>query len=327
MPNSALFLRLFLALVVLVVLYKSVDAEVADPTRICIPPAPEDDDYFKDLEQGDADIRAAINRSLDRETTLKVETDRAVNELMFEANPVKQLCSHVPCNQWTPYVYRCVPSCKRSFYMWIACPTGHHSFPYKYIRIEKRLPQCCELLVASSCFAQEDQCDPNDGDCFREPFAGVMTAEDDHCPVEKMQATLDKDPEIKAEVEAAKLAISHLTKPPVSPVDLGIPLCYKKYSILKVPPKIWIKKGYCYFHWYYVKSQITYVNCGHKQRCSNLPCSMLWSPSFCYPANFLSLKLYMFCPHLKPKYWYPYYVRLPQCCECRRTYSWWLKAP
>ncbi|XP_063442630.1 uncharacterized protein LOC134722926 [Mytilus trossulus] len=118
------------------------------------------------------------------------------------------------------------------------------------------------VLVASSCFAQEDQCDPNDGDCFREPFAGVMTAEDDHCPVEKMQATLDKDPEIKAEVEAAKLAISHLTKPPVSPVELGIPLCYKKYSILKVPQKIWIKKGYCYFHWYYVKSQIPYVNCG-----------------------------------------------------------------
>ncbi|CAG2188622.1 unnamed protein product [Mytilus edulis] len=204
-------------IVVLVVLYKSVDAEVSVPTRICVPPAPEDDDYFGDLEQKDENIRAAIVKGLDRDTMLKVETDKAVNELMFDANPVKQSCSNVPCNQWTPYVYRCVPSCKRSFYMWIACPTGDRRFPYRYIRIEKRLPQCCELLAASSCYAQDDQCDPNDGDCFREPFAGVMTGEDDHCPVEKMQATLDKDPEIKAEVEAAKLAIAHLTKPPVSP--------------------------------------------------------------------------------------------------------------
>ncbi|VDI00726.1 Hypothetical predicted protein [Mytilus galloprovincialis] len=177
-------------IVVLVVLYKSVDTDVSVPTRICIPPAPEDDDYFGDLEQKDQEIRAAIVKGLDRDTMLKVETDKAVNELMFEANPVfvstvrmckykyrsyapskqvwyqgkmcyvlhyfwyqiwrhvycpKQRCSNVPCNQWwTPYVYRCVPSCKRSFYMWIACPTGDHSFPYKYIRIEKRLPQCCE---------------------------------------------------------------------------------------------------------------------------------------------------------------------------------------
>ncbi|XP_071173073.1 uncharacterized protein [Mytilus edulis] len=176
-------------IVVLVVLYKSVDAEVSVPTRICVPPAPEDDDYFGDLEQKDENIRAAIVKGLDRDTMLKVETDKAVNELMFDANPVfvstvgmcrykyrsyapskkvvyqgngcyvlhyfwyqiwrhvycpKQSCSNVPCNQWTPYVYRCVPSCKRSFYMWIACPTGDRRFPYKYIRIEKRLPQCCE---------------------------------------------------------------------------------------------------------------------------------------------------------------------------------------
>ncbi|XP_071176823.1 uncharacterized protein [Mytilus edulis] len=177
------------------------------------------------------------------------------------------------------------------------------------------------VLAASSCFAQNDQCDPNDGDCFREPFAGVMTGEDDHCPVEKMQATLDRDPYIKAEVEAAKLAVGHLTNFTIFPGDIGKPLCYKKYAILKVPQKIWIKNGYCYFHWYYVKSRIPYVHCGYRQRCSNLPCNNQWSPSICYPANFLSLKLYMFCPHLKPQYWYPYYVRLPQCCECRRT--WW----
>ncbi|XP_071171956.1 uncharacterized protein [Mytilus edulis] len=176
--------------VVLVVLYKSVDADVAIPRKICTPPIPEDDDYFVDLEKEDNDIRSAIEGGLDQNTTLKVATDKAVNELMVEANSVfvltvgmckyryisyapckqvwyrgqmcyalrdfwyqiwryvgcpKQRCSNVPCNQlWTPYVYRCVPSCKRSFYMWIACPTGTSPLSFRYIRIEKRLPQCCE---------------------------------------------------------------------------------------------------------------------------------------------------------------------------------------
>ncbi|CAC5405067.1 unnamed protein product [Mytilus coruscus] len=172
------------------------------------------------------------------------------------------------------------------------------------------------VLAASSCFSQ-DQCGPNDGECFTEPFANVMASEDDNFPVEKMKATLDADPDIKAEVEAAKLAIDRLRAPVSSRRDLGYPLCYKKYATLKVPQKIWIKNGFCYFHWYYVKSQIPYVYCGNRQRCSNLPCNNMWTPSICYPASFLSLKLYMFCPHHKPRYWYPYvyYVRLPQCCE------------
>ncbi|XP_052060864.1 uncharacterized protein LOC127701096 [Mytilus californianus] len=174
-------------IVVLVVLYKAVDADILIPSTICRPPKPEDADYFGDLEQDDKDIRAKIDAGLNRGSTRRIESDKAVNEFMFEANSVfvstvgmckyryrtyappkqvwykgqmcyvlhqfwyqiwrhvdcpKQRCSNVPCNQWSPYVYRCVPSCKRTFYMWIACRGDDGN--YRYTRIQKKLPQCCE---------------------------------------------------------------------------------------------------------------------------------------------------------------------------------------
>ncbi|CAG2229534.1 RP-L13e [Mytilus edulis] len=160
------------ATVVLVVLYKSVDAEVSVPTRICVPPAPEDDDYFGDLEQKDENIRAAIVKGLDRDTMLKVETDKAINELMFDANPVfVSTVGMCRCN--TDLMHLPKKSCTKGMVV-MSCITSGIKSGDTYILL---------VLAASSCYAQDDQCDPNDGDCFREPFAGVMTGEDDHCPI------------------------------------------------------------------------------------------------------------------------------------------------
>ena len=62
----------------------------------------------------------------------------------------------------------------------------------------------------------------------------------------------------------------------------------------------------------------------NRPKCSNLPCSHIFYKYNCYPANYQTIKIWMYCPHLQPRYWRPFYRRLPQCCECRRSGFVWV---